>query len=70
VCGRLLLKHPVGNFVSGGGKVREKRGGKSKTQRFGGARKTNIEMGHMYGKEERKRKTLVNKQYKDRKLKG
>jgi hypothetical protein len=52
VCGRLLLKHPVGKFTSGGGKMREKRGGKSKTQRFGGDRKTNFEIGQMYGKEE------------------
>jgi hypothetical protein len=34
-----------------GGKVREKRGGKSKTQRFGGDRKTYVDIGQMYGKE-------------------
>ena len=31
--------------------MRAKRGGKSKTQRFGGDRKTNVEIGQMYGKE-------------------
>jgi len=46
-----FLKHPVGNFTRGGEKVREKRGGKSKTQRLGGDRKTNVEIGQMYGKE-------------------
>jgi hypothetical protein len=34
-----------------GGKVREKRGGKNETQRFGGDRKRNVEMGQMCGKE-------------------
>ena len=31
--------------------MREKRGGKIETQRFGGDRKTNVKIGQRYGKE-------------------